>query len=72
MKSPTEKQINYANKIANRFNLTLPKEKTSYTYYHFINNYHEEYQKSLRNDWNTWDIDDPWSPYAVYDASDFC
>lgn len=43
MNNPTEKQIKYAKRIADRLGLDLPKDYTKQAYWNFIKEHVEEY-----------------------------
>ena len=73
MNEPTEKQINYAEKIANTLHIELPKEFTKNAYWRFISDHKTQFENTLYNNYtNVFDEGDPWSPECVYDASWFC
>lgn len=70
---PTEKQINYAGKIAKTLGIDLPKEFTKTAYWNFINRNKAEFENTLYTNYtHVFDEGDPWSPESVYDASWFC
>ena len=43
MNNPSEKQVKYAKRIADRLGLELPKDYTKQAYWHFIKDHVEEY-----------------------------
>ena len=54
MKQPSEKQINFANKISNSLNKPVPTEKTAQAYFLYISENLEAYQEKearLRAAW---------------------
>ena len=69
MKSPSQKQIKFANEIASTLNLDSPKESLDFTaqaYWIFISEHIEEYKsicKAIRDEQSLDDSDDPYWGY---------